>query len=413
MKWPEFKLSNLAEKFISGGTPNTKVEPYWSGDIPWITGADFTDGEIILGRRHINQDALNNSATNIVPKGSIIMVTRTGVGKIAIAQEDTAVSQDITGIILKNGIDTNYVVAAIKNKMATLLSAQRGATIKGITRKDIANLVLTLPPPSEQQRIVEILDQAERLRKLRVEADKKAERILPVLFIKMFGDPTTNPMRWPQKPLIKVCIDKPEYGANASAVEWKEGKPRYVRITDILENGQLSPNGVVSLSLENWEQYQLVKGDLLFARSGNTVGKTYLYRNKDGLCAYAGYLIRFKPDTKKMEPAFLFALTQTNYYKSWVAARKRVGGQPNINGKEYSILSVLCPPLPLQQKFSAVLTQLDTNRERMRTCCARQEILFNSILHRAFTGELTASWRKAHMKELLQEMEVQAKALAV
>jgi restriction endonuclease S subunit len=79
MKWPEYKLSTLVEKFISGGTPNTKIENYWDGDIPWITGADFSDGEIILGRRHINQDAVRNSATNIVPKGSIVMVTRTGV----------------------------------------------------------------------------------------------------------------------------------------------------------------------------------------------------------------------------------------------------------------------------------------------------------------------------------------------
>ena len=96
MRWTEFKFSNLAEKFISGGTPNTKVKLYWNGDIPWITGADFTNGEIILGRRFINQNAVSNSATNIVPKGSIVMVTRTGVGKIAITQEDTAISQDIT-----------------------------------------------------------------------------------------------------------------------------------------------------------------------------------------------------------------------------------------------------------------------------------------------------------------------------
>ncbi|MCK5231532.1 MAG: restriction endonuclease subunit S, partial [Desulfobulbaceae bacterium] len=245
----------------------------------------------------------------------------------------------------------------------------------------------------------------------RAEADKKAERILPVLFTKMFGDPATNPKGWHVKPLIQVCVDKPQYGANASGVEWKEGRPRYVRITDISDNGQLSPKRLVSLSLENWEPYQLIEGDLLFARSGNTVGKTYLYRNKDGLCAFAGYLIRFKPDLAQMKPAYLFALTQTEYYKSWVTARKRVAGQPNINGKEYSNFSVPCPPLPLQQKFSAIFNQLEFNRERMRTCHAQQEILFNSILHNAFTGDLTASWREAHMKELLQEMELQTKAL--
>lgn len=135
MKWPDYQLSRLAERFISGGTPNTKLEEYWHGDIPWITGADFNDGEVILGRRCINRAAVDNSATNIVPKGSILMVTRTGVGKIAIAPVDIAISQDITGVILKHAVSTSYVVAAIRNRMSVILAAQRGATIKGVTIK--------------------------------------------------------------------------------------------------------------------------------------------------------------------------------------------------------------------------------------------------------------------------------------
>jgi len=308
-------------------------------------------------------------------------------------------------------LNQDYLWFFLKKFESQLSRQGQGAIFSAINKKEIYNLKVPLPPPSEQLRILGILDQADRLRKLRAEADKKAERILPALFIKMFGDPATNPMGWPTKPLSKVCIEKPQYGANASAAEWTEGKPRYVRITDIQENGQLSPDGIVTLNLDNWEPYRLIEGDVLFARSGNTVGKTYLYQADDGLCAYAGYLIRFKPDINQIIPLYLFALTHTEYYKSWVEARKRVAGQPNINGQEYSSFSVLCPPVPLQQKFSSLLNHLNNNRKNRYECHARLETLFNSLLHRAFTGDLTVSWRQAHMKELLQEMELQAKAL--
>jgi type I restriction enzyme S subunit len=98
MKWPEYELHRLAKQFLSGGTPSTKEPRYWDGDIPWITGADFADGEVVLGRRFITREAVQNSATNIVTAGSVLMVTRTGVGKIAVAPVGIAISQDVTGI---------------------------------------------------------------------------------------------------------------------------------------------------------------------------------------------------------------------------------------------------------------------------------------------------------------------------
>jgi len=160
MKWPEYRLAQLTEHFLSGGTPSTMISKYWTGDIPWITGADITDGEVTLGRRYINEVAVNNSATKVVPKGSLLMVTRTGVGKIALAPVNIAISQDFTGIVLKKGVKPKYALAAIRSRMSALLAVQCGATIKGVTRDDVKNLKLPLPPLSEQRRIVEILDQA-------------------------------------------------------------------------------------------------------------------------------------------------------------------------------------------------------------------------------------------------------------
>lgn len=292
---------------------------------------------------------------------------------------------------------------------AWVMSKRRVAGQPNINGKEYLVLQVPFFPLSEQRRIVEILDQADALRRQRAEANANATRILPAFFIKMFGDPATNPLGWPTKPLGEVTIGNPQYGANASAAGWTDGSPRYVRITDITSDGRLLKTGVVSLDLDDWAPYKLTQGDLLFARSGNTVGKTYLYQPQDGLCAYAGYLIRFKADKNQVLPWYLFALTQTGYYRRWVETRKRVGGQPNINGKEYSSLQIPCPPIPLQEVFVEMMEWLIDVRQKSNIADEKMQYLFSVLLHRAFTGDLTVNWREAHMKELLAEMEQQTK----
>jgi type I restriction enzyme S subunit len=88
-----------------------------------------------------------------------------------------------------------------------------------------------------------------------------------------------------------------------------------------------------------------------------------------------------------------------------------VAGQPNINGKEYASLQIPCPPIPIQEAFIERIERLIDLRDKRNTTEKKIKQLFGVLLHRAFTGDLTAKWREAHMKELLQEMELQAKAL--
>ncbi|MBP7711460.1 MAG: restriction endonuclease subunit S [Gammaproteobacteria bacterium] len=268
-----------------------------------------------------------------------------------------------------------------------------------------------IPSPREQSRIVELLDEANRLRRLRREADAKAARILPALFLKMFGDPATNPMGWPMKPLGDLADQRPEYGANASACPRKGVMPRYVRITDIRDNGTLSEKESVSLDSDDWRRYLLHDGDVLFARSGNTVGKTYIYRPDDGPCAFAGYLIRFQFRSGAVDPWFVFGVTRTAYYRGWVESHKRVAGQPNINGQEYSGLLTPEPPQPLQQKFGKLAKEIEQVLTKADSAAEQLEATFSTLLLHAFSGQLTAQWREGHLRELLAEMAQQARAL--
>ena len=407
MKWPTVRISDVALLQMGQSPPG---ETYNSDG----RGLPFFQGKIDFGDRHPSVRLWCSDPNKVAEPGDLLLSVRAPVGPTNIADRRCCIGRGLAAI---HSRDRNILIAdflryVFKWVEPSLSRVAQGSTFAAVRRRDVESIEFPLPPISEQRRIVEILDQADELRKKRTEADAKAARILPALFYKVFGDPATNPMGWPIKPLGKVTCGKPQYGANASAINWVSGRPRYVRITDISDAGKLLADGIVTLDLEDWEPYRLVPGDLLFARSGNTVGKTFLYRQEDGPCAFAGYLIRFQADQEQVTPSYLFSLTQTGYYDSWVKARKRVAGQPNINGKEYASFPVPCPPISVQLQFGQMVETTVSLRDRRSMNASRIDRLFNILLYRAFSGDLTAKWREAHMTELLAEMEEQARILS-
>jgi len=166
----------------------------------------------------------------------------------------------------------------------------------------------------------------------------------------------TANFRYPAVKMGSLLSEPPEYGAGEAGIEREsDATPRYIRITDIDENGELLPGlGMTAANVE--PQYFLRDGDLLFARSGNTVGKSYLYESERVTypCFYAGYMIRFRFGEKVL-PKYVFAFAQTPYYREWVSAIQRSAGQPNINAQEYRSLEIPLPPLPEQRKIVAEL----------------------------------------------------------
>ena len=158
--------------------------------------------------------------------------------------------------------------------------------------------------------------------------------------------------------LIDLCIKKPEYGSGSkAALEFNSELPRYVRITDINKQGYLKNENFVSPQIVE-EKYFLEENDLLFARSGS-VGKTYLYNKHDGLCQFAGYLIRFKLNPELILPEFMFFYTKSKYYWNWIETQKKTVTISNINAKQYSNLPVPLIPLDLQKEIVKKLKKLD------------------------------------------------------
>lgn len=162
-------------------------------------------------------------------------------------------------------------------------------------------------------------------------------------------------------PLKALITCKPKYGASYKTVN-KHSDIRYIRITDINEDGTLN-NDFVSADGYN-SQYLLQENDFLIARSGNTVGKTFLYQNKYGKAIYAGYLIKFVIDTKLIDPLYLLYYTKSSIYKKWILANMRVSAQPNINSEQYLESPIIVPPIDKQRD---IVKHISTMLQRIET----------------------------------------------
>jgi type I restriction enzyme S subunit len=154
-EWEVKKLGAVVEKFVNGGTPSTKNENYWTGNIPWITGADILNQKVAEVRRHITKEAVKCSSTNVIGKGNLLLVSRTGVGKLAIAPFDIAISQDFTGVYVREDtLIPEYLYRYFDFNQAVLQGQNQGTSIKGITRDTLSAIRIPLPPTKAEQRAI-------------------------------------------------------------------------------------------------------------------------------------------------------------------------------------------------------------------------------------------------------------------
>lgn len=216
------------------------------------------------------------------------------------------------------------------------------------------------------------------------------------------------PPGWQHMKLRDCCSEDPDYGANAASTAYVAGLPRYVRITDILDSGQLCNDGVASLQEAEAAPYLLRNGDFLFARSGATVGKTYLYDPHDGRCAFAGYLIRFRPDPTILDARYLRAFAQSGRYWAWVKATIHAGAQPNINASEYGALDIPIPPISEQKLIVELIGAWDETIEKVGKLIEAKQKLKRGLTQQLLTrrGALNSAgagqWEHARLSELFE-----------
>jgi type I restriction enzyme S subunit len=240
-----------------------------------------------------------------------------------------------------------------------------------ISSDDFMAMPLPVPSPGEQQKVAECLSSVDELMAVqarKVDALKTHKKGLMQQLFPREGETQPrlrfpefqNVGEWGAAPLGKLLKGSPDYGVNAAAVPFSEKLPKYLRITDISEDGRYLSDKQVSVDLDPTDGNYLDKGDIVLARTGASVGKSYQYRKVDGRLVFAGFLIRVKPDPRKLISTYLANFLTTDQFWKWVAVTSARSGQPGINSTEYSSLNISLPPtLPEQQRIASCLSSLD------------------------------------------------------
>lgn len=362
-------VSNINWKTIS---LDTKL-PYIDLSAVDIDNSNIDDFE------YINKDNAPSRAKQIVNTGDVIFATTRPLLKrvcVIIKSFNNAIAS--TGFCVlrpKGKVVSKWIYYILKSDSfyTYIEPLQKGISYPAVSDNEVKNYSIPVPPLAEQKKIVEELDCLSGIIEKKKQQLKEYDALAQSIFYEMFGNPDES--QYPLQNISSLSLSKLSYGSGASAVEY-DGKVRYVRITDIMEDGKLDKNAMSPNVFD--DKYLLNDGDILFARSGATVGKTYHYKETDGVAIYAGYLIRFIPNKKIVIPEYIYYYTLSPYYQAFVRKNAQAVAQPNINAKQYGDLRVCVPPLALQQEFASKIEAIEKQKELIKQSIAETETLFNS-----------------------------------
>ena len=388
MEWPRVRLGDMLSLEYGKSLPARARDPH--GEFP-VAGSNGPDGK-------------HTSA--FVSSPGIAVGRKGSAGKVYWYENDFWPIDTTYYVVPKLSLDMRWTYYLLSRLRLDRLATTTG--VPGLNRNDAYSLEISLPPLSEQRRIVEILDQVDRLRRRHADADAKADRILPALFIKMFGDPRTNPMGWPMKPLGEIG-------------ELDRGRSRHRPRNDpallggsypLIQTGDIANSGGrITQYTQTYSELGLGQskmwpaGTLCITIAANIANTGVLEFD----ACFPDSVVGFVPGADTTTEYVQFLLTQL---QSVLEAGATQVAQKNINLKMLRSLVVPVPPIDLQNRFSMHVHKQYACRAAQALIHEKLDRLFASATSRAFTGDLTASWREAYRKELLQEMEQQKTALA-
>jgi type I restriction enzyme S subunit len=351
--------------------------------------------------RNITKKGLQNSATNIVPKGSLLISTRVGIGKVGIAGIDVAISQDLTGLVPdKNKVNVEYLYWAILNKSSHLSGLSQGSTVKGLTRDYVRTLRIPLPPLLEQQQIAKILSTLDQAIEKVGEAIEKTQRLkkglLQQLLTKGIGHKEFKdteigriPKEWKSVKLEEISISSPQNGLYKNKESYGNGF-KMVRMTELFREDVLIINdmALVNVSKEELARFSLRPGDLLFARRSLKIegsGKCVLVPKIDESILFESSIIRITLNKTLAYPLF-FLYYLNSVGRKQILKMTRTVAVSGITGRDLQNIFIPLPSLYEQQRIAEILSGVDERLELLGKRKERLEIVKRGLMNDLLTG---------------------------
>lgn len=411
--WDVRPIKHLANT-IPGGTPSTSNLEYWeNGSIPWLPSGMVQNCQINNedAYKFITEKGLLNSATKYIgPNSILVALTGATCANIGYLTFKATANQSVISVEPYTSIP-KYVYYALLSQREQILDKKTGGAQSGINEEDVKNILIPMMNIQEQKQIANYLDQQTGKINETIAKNKELIQLLEEKRVSLINQVVTKglnpnvsmkdsgiewigeiPEHWDVNRLKFLISKKAQYGANCEP-EPNENKfnYRYIRITDITENASLK-NDFVYLSKENAKGFVLKEGDILFARSGATVGKTYLYTSNDGDCCFAGYLIRYVTNKKLLNPKYLLYFSFSRSYIEWIKLVSTQATIQNVSADKYDNLIL---PVPTIKEQNEIVLYLDNEFSRINKIISKVKGNINlleeyktSLIHHVVTGKI-------------------------
>jgi type I restriction enzyme, S subunit len=392
MSWEMVRLEDICA-INMGKTPSRDEPKYWNGNNSWVAIADLK-GDVLISKTKegITDIALKESGIKPVSKGTLLYSFKLSIGKVAITDKILYTNEAIVSLPIKNTnqVDVKYLYYAIQQVDLTGIGDK---AVKGVTlnKEKLKTLQIPLPPLATQQRIAHILDTADALRRKDQALLEKYDALAQAIFVDMFGDPVTNEKGWEVKKLGEVC-EKIQIGPFGTQLHESDYILNGIPVINPMHIGDLKikPNIKYSISKEKHDtlvQYHLSIGDVILARRGEMgrcaiVGK----KEKGFLCGTGSIFISV--DKRKIEPLFLVYVLSRKSSK--IALENVAAGttMANLNKNIMQEFKIILPDINKQKAFVKAIKISENNIELVNTSKLHTEMLFQSLLQSAFSGEM-------------------------
>ena len=378
MSWSLIQLKELGD-IQTGSTPSTTDEGFFGGDIPFVTPGDLDQmASIQSAARSLTQAGADQS--RLLPENAVLVCCIGSLGKVGIAGRPLVTNQQINAIVFyPDRIFPRYGFFACRRLKRVLETLAPATTVPIVNKTRFSELRIPVPPLPEQRRIAAILDQADTLRTQRRAALAQLDSLTQSLFLEMFGDPSSNPKRWPMGRIADL-LESASYGTSEKS--GSVGAYPVLRMNNLTRTGELDLTDLKFMDLKpsELERYLARPGDVLFNRtnSAELVGKTAMVPAGAPALAYAGYLVRLRVNAEN-EPLYLTRFLNSGYAKRMLRNMcKSIVGMANINAKEIQAMKIAHPPLPLQQTFATRVQAIEALKTTHRA----------ALQQRAFAGGL-------------------------
>lgn len=417
--WVWVRLGAIAE-IVTGGTPSKKHPEYYGGNFPFYKPSDLDQGRLTYdASEYLSEEG--KKVSRIIPKNSTAVCCIGSIGKCGYLMCEGTTNQQINSAIPKINSLCLYYYLCTENFVQELLSMASATTIAIVNKSKMESCAFPLPPLSEQQRIVERIEELfakldEAKERLQEVVDSFAVRKAAILHKAFTGELTKQWRRengvsdesWEEKTIGEICSSL-KYGTSKKSSD--DGEVVVLRMGN-LQNGEIDWSNLSYTSdEEDIKKYLLKSGDVLFNRTNSPelVGKTSIYRGEMP-AIYAGYLIKLDYEKNIVVGDYLNYYLNSSKAKEYYMQVKTDGvSQSNINAKKIGEFEIPLPTLSEQHEIVRLINDL-LARERSAQQAAEQalasiDLMKKSILARAFRGELgTNKASEASALELLKQV---------